>query len=35
METIPLTPELQTALEKLKRGAEGIVPENGLETKAA
>ena len=28
-----LPPELLTALEKLKRGTDGIVPENGLEQK--
>ena len=32
-ETTALSPELQTALEKLKRGTDGIVPENGLEQK--
>ena len=30
---MPLPPELRTALEKLKRGTDGIVPENGLEQK--
>ena len=32
-ETISLPPELTAALEKLKRGTDGIVPENGLEAK--
>ena len=32
-ETIALPPELAAALEKLKRGTDGIVPENGLEAK--
>ena len=32
-EIISLPPELTAALEKLKRGTDGIVPENGLEAK--